>query len=396
MRLLALAGLGIAGYLSVMHYGALYAGQETVVSWCGGLKGIDCASVLNSRWATWFGQPVSAGGVLAYAVALILLCLPRRIDVSGLLCALAVVLVGAMAWFVYLQAVELGAWCVWCMAEHGIGLVLAVLVVVSLRGSARVYATGATLGAVGIASLIAGQLLGSSYIEVVDAPPDKVVVDAMPDTQPGHTDRPDEPAVIAKPLTLLNGAVVLDRAAHPFLGDPDAERVIVEVMDFTCGNCRTKAPVLHKVREHYGPSVAVMVLFFPNDAACNPKIGRTSKEHAGACDLAKIALAVWRADPARFEAFYDNLMLTHQGVIEPVDVRKLAEAMVGRERLAEALADGRVERMLERDIALAGELSAGQMPWVVVGDVKFTYKPDEAQTWIDLLDSVWPAGGGGP
>ncbi len=395
MRLLAMAGLAIAGYLSVMHYGALYAGHETAVSWCGGLKGIDCKSVLNSRWATWFGQPVSAAGAAAYVGLLGLLCLKRCAWSDAVLCALAVSLVGAMGWFVYLQAVELGVWCVWCMAEHAVGVALALLVVVSLRGNARLYAIGSALGAAGVALLIAGQWVGSSYIEVVDAPPEKVVVGVLPVEPTEEDDTPPEPVVIEKPLVLLNGRVILDRAAHPFLGDPDAERVIVEVMDFTCGNCLATAPVLHEVRQHYGPSVSVMVLFFPNDAACNPGLGRTTPEHAGACALAKLALAVWLAEPARFEQYYEGLLLTHEGPVEPAGARKLAEALVGRARLAEALADPRLERMLRRDIALGGELASGQMPWVVVGDVKFTFKPGDAATWITLLETVWPARGAG-
>lgn len=105
----AFIGLGDSVYLTISHYDA-----SPVV--CNLIDG--CNTVLLSPWATIFGFPVSALGILYYATLLILLglyLLRRKVLFhSGLL---AVSTVGMMLsfWFLYLQIWEIEALCEYCI-----------------------------------------------------------------------------------------------------------------------------------------------------------------------------------------------------------------------------------------------------------------------------------------
>jgi len=57
---------------------------------------------------------------------------------------------------------------------------------------------------------------------------------------------------------------------------------------------------LAKMRERYGDQVSVILMPMPLDGKCNPRIMKTAPVHANACELAKLALAVWLADRAAF------------------------------------------------------------------------------------------------
>lgn len=111
---LALAGAGIASYLTTVHY----AGQPIVCSGIG-----DCELVNQSKYASLAGVPVALLGGLAYAslLALIAAAWLRR-WAAPLALAWAVALAG-FAFSMYLTYIELAvldAICVYCVASAGI------------------------------------------------------------------------------------------------------------------------------------------------------------------------------------------------------------------------------------------------------------------------------------
>src|SRR5262245_38011196 len=129
LRILSAAAAGIAGYLLYvsMTEGALPAG-------CG--QGSGCSEVLTSRWSAVFGIPVSAPAIAIYGTFLVATffigaAIPSRVQALAwqLLLLLSTAIVAAAIWFIGLQFVDLGAICPWCMAEHALGAVLAVLVI---------------------------------------------------------------------------------------------------------------------------------------------------------------------------------------------------------------------------------------------------------------------------
>jgi uncharacterized membrane protein len=117
---LALAGLGIAGYLTWVHYAGL---QPLCVGGGGG-----CEKVQSSRWAELAGIPVAVLGLAGYLT--ILATLAVRGELGSLLAAFfALVGAGFSAWLTYVELAKIHAICQWCVASAVIMALLAVVTV---------------------------------------------------------------------------------------------------------------------------------------------------------------------------------------------------------------------------------------------------------------------------
>ncbi|RKQ93008.1 putative membrane protein [Solirubrobacter pauli] len=103
----AVAGLAIASYLTIVHY----AGAEPVCAIAHG-----CATVQKSSYAELIGVPVALLGLLGYAAILGSLFrdteTTRSITALLALCGLAF-----SAWLTYAEVFELNAICVWCVGS---------------------------------------------------------------------------------------------------------------------------------------------------------------------------------------------------------------------------------------------------------------------------------------
>jgi uncharacterized membrane protein len=119
---LALVGLGVAGYLTWVHYAEL----EPI---CAGGSG-GCERVQNSDYAELAGVPVALLGVIGYAAILASLALPGDPGrFAGALLAFAGF--GFSAWLTYVELFEIDAICQWCVVSAV--LMTALAVVTSLR-----------------------------------------------------------------------------------------------------------------------------------------------------------------------------------------------------------------------------------------------------------------------
>lgn len=121
LAVLDIAGLLVAGYLSVVELGG-------GVPVCGPIKG--CEEVALSEYA-WIGPvPVAVFGVLL-SIALLGLALAWwRTDIYGLLLAhYGLSLVGVLfdGWFLYLQVFVIEAVCIWCVT-YEVSLLLRFLI----------------------------------------------------------------------------------------------------------------------------------------------------------------------------------------------------------------------------------------------------------------------------
>ncbi|HEX6024131.1 MAG TPA: vitamin K epoxide reductase family protein [Solirubrobacter sp.] len=114
---LALAGLAIASYLTVVHY----AGGEPVCAVAHG-----CATVQKSDYATFLNIPVAVIGMLGYLA--ILASLVRDTETSRTLTAfLAIGGLALSGWLTYVEVFELDAICIWCVGSAICMTLLAVL-----------------------------------------------------------------------------------------------------------------------------------------------------------------------------------------------------------------------------------------------------------------------------
>ena len=114
---LALVGLGIASYLTYVHY-------EDIHPVCG--LGGDCVKVQTSEWSKLAGIPVAVLGLVAYATILVSLFVPgEQALIAGALTAL--VGFGFSAYLTYRELFTIDAICPWCVASAIVMTVLAVV-----------------------------------------------------------------------------------------------------------------------------------------------------------------------------------------------------------------------------------------------------------------------------
>jgi uncharacterized membrane protein len=105
---LAVVGIGIAGYLTWIHY----AGLDPVCVGGGG----GCERVQASRWSELAGVPVAVLGLAGYTAILASLALPEDLGRTAA-AFLALVGFGFSAWLTYVEIVEIEAICQWCVAS---------------------------------------------------------------------------------------------------------------------------------------------------------------------------------------------------------------------------------------------------------------------------------------
>ena len=115
--ILAVIGLGVAGYLTYVHY-------EEIRPVCG--LGGDCVKVQASEWSKLAGIPVAVLGLVAYAVILVSLFIPgEEALIAGALTSL--VGFGFSAYLTYRELFTIDAICQWCVASAIVMTLLAIV-----------------------------------------------------------------------------------------------------------------------------------------------------------------------------------------------------------------------------------------------------------------------------
>ena len=114
---LALVGIGIAGYLTYVHY-------DDVQVLCTGGGG--CEKVQKSEYSKFIGIPVALMGLLGY-IAILIALLPRNETAALVAAALAIGGLGFSLYLQYRSFVTLDAHCVWCMSSAGVMTLLAIV-----------------------------------------------------------------------------------------------------------------------------------------------------------------------------------------------------------------------------------------------------------------------------
>jgi uncharacterized membrane protein len=114
---LALIGLGIAAYLTYVHY-------EDIRPVCG--LGGDCVKVQSSEWSKLAGIPVAVLGLIGYAIILASLFVPgEEALIAGALTSL--VGFGFSAYLTYRELFTIDAICQWCVGSAIVMTLLAIL-----------------------------------------------------------------------------------------------------------------------------------------------------------------------------------------------------------------------------------------------------------------------------
>lgn len=328
IMVLALCGFSLNLWLLIRHVsGGGIAG-------CGG--GSSCEELLNSRWSQVLGVPVTGLGCLIYLGVMGSATAKGRWLRNPCLGLIG----GAAVWFVFVQAVVLGRFCPWCMAAHGIGMTTVAL---GLWRDGLDDQRGSAARTMGLAAAMA--ILGISLLQVFGPRPVTHRIDTV------HANAAAaEGAVHARgngrKIAFDDGRKLYDVAALPHLGRTDARRVMVEYFDYSCAACQTMRGFLAALMAKHPDDLAVVLMPVPLDGTCNRSLAAGDVSHPGSCELAKLALAVWRTHPAAFAAFHQRLM---EHPVAPA-ARTEALKLMPQAELDAALRDPWIEELIQADI----------------------------------------------
>jgi protein-disulfide isomerase len=214
-----------------------------------------------------------------------------------------------------------------------------------------------------------------------NTPPAKTAIEKTPaDKKP----EAKPPARKARIITVGGNQISLNIRHWPLLGKPDAKYVFVEMFDYTCPYCRATHQAVRGAMEHFGDDLAIIALPVPLDAACNRTVGATGADHAEACEIAKLAVAVWRIDRKQFPPF-------HSWLFESAYRRTAAEArqhaaeLVGERALQDELNLPHATNYIAKHVDLYERIGSGSLPKLLFLNSTVSGSVESAPTLIDMI-----------
>ncbi|MCC7204851.1 MAG: hypothetical protein IT441_07205 [Phycisphaeraceae bacterium] len=262
-------------------------------------------SLLASHWGRWLGLPIAVPGLIGLGLhALTRSPLARRWS-PGLRLAPAVAIGAACLWLL----------CAQLIMTHSIELRLLIVLALGLTLAATVLsprlpdADRARAVHLGLATAALGLLLPQLVNAHLASIPNPYY-----DTGPG-------PRRLVMPL---DGQHPLAPHDVPMLGSPDAPVILLSFLDYTDPRARVTQRSLAEVRKRYGDNVAVMPVIYPIHPTCNPNVAsQPDPERQNACSFARLALAVWRVSPDKFQDMHLYLC----NLDEPSESRTIEQAL---------------------------------------------------------------------
>ncbi len=384
---LSILALALSAYLS---WHDLMGG--TVIG-CG--VGSSCDQVLNSRWSSIGGVfPVSglaAGVYLAMLVSSLFIGPATEAPVRRLAWGAMLVIVGSAAgsavWFTIVQKWFIGAFCFHCMATHITGLLLAALViwkaprpwkssdVVRSRNSFRKTLDGNRDEPRSRLTIIVPVLIGLTLAGILAA----CQVFITPPAIYIHGESQDNLSAV-------------DPNAVPMIGSPDALHIVTLLFDYKCPHCQKLYFMLDEVIRRYDGKLAFALRPAPLDSQCNPYIPRTVEQYKDSCELVKIGLAVWVAEPEAFPTFERWMFSFESGDRwrpRSLDAAKAkAVELVGQAKFDAARAVPWIDRYLQASIRIYGQTiqtGKGGIPKLVFGSRWVIPEPYSADGLISIL-----------
>jgi hypothetical protein len=289
------------------------------------------------------------------------------------------VLVGAAAgsavWFTIVQKWVIGAFCLYCMATHIVGLLLAALVIwrapmqfdddstdVALTNPAPAPDVGAAAPAA--SNDTTGAVIAAPVQDVSPAAPRRVIgrwpaiglalAGILAACQVGFT-----PLAVYRGGKSQDNLPAIDPYAVPLVGSPDALYVVTLLFDYKCPHCQQLHFMLDEAIRHYGSKLAFALCPAPLNRQCNPYIPRDVAEFKDSCELAKVGLAVWLAKREAFPAFDRWMFSLESGDLwhpRSLDAaRAKAVELVGQAQFDAAQADPWIDRHMQTSIRIYGD-----------------------------------------
>jgi hypothetical protein len=318
----------------------------------------------------------------------------------------------AALWFIGLQFFAVGKLCPYCLGVHACGLIVAGAGAflchyssfdVGKTSNRFVILRSICFALFGITTLIAGQLFyspdGYEISEVNKMPP--AVVDGgnsepsvTPEDDLKNSEGSSEDTIDSsdadgpKRQTHLSfGPIEIDASTDPLIGDPNASHLLVKLFDYSCDNCRILHNYLSRYQDERQLSLAIFVLPVPMNVHCNPYISKTGSKHIHACELGKIALAVFAANPGQFGKFHEWMM---QGTSPPsvAGAEDYARQLVGADEFQKAMNRSEPDARMQSYVKLFKLSNAGIVPKLIYNSQMIVGTPTEYEKFAAALDKM--------
>lgn len=189
------------------------------------------------------------------------------------------------------------------------------------------------------------------------------------------------PVVKERLVTVAGSRFSLNTRHWPLLGSPDAKYVFVEMFDYTCPHCRHTHHAIEGAFKRLGDKLAIIALPVPLERSCNP--AAKGNGHAGACDQAKLAVAVWRCDRAKFRTFHHWMFEAQRSTSQ---ARTKAEQLVGKDKLTAELALGHASSYIGKHVELYKRVGSGAVPKLMFPKSTLTGSVGSAQTLVTTIE----------
>ncbi len=365
--ILALLGLGASTASAYVHYQLLR--DPSYTSFCDVSATVSCQAVYESRFGTFRGIPVAIGGVIWFALVLLLTLADRqshRSNIQGYLFVLSTLALAVVLYLGYASFVILKAVCILCVLTYVavIGIFLVVggandVPVRSLPG--RAARDFRALLSTPVALVIALLFVAGSVSLVAFFPrgTDAAAVEA-------------EAAAAAPVLPEAQGSEFerwyASQPRVPIAESADgAAIVIVKFNDYQCPACGTTytnyRPILAKWNAERPGAVKFVARDYPLDPKCNPNV--TAAMHGAACEAA-VAVRLSRARN-RGDAM-EEWLYTHQAGLTPEAVKQAARDIGGVTDF-DARYPATIE-LIKGDIRFATQLGVRVTPTFFINGVK--------------------------
>ena len=344
IRILAAVALALSAYILWTSLS-----QTAELAGCG--EGSGCETVLQTKWSSWFGLPVSAAALLVYGSILVITFFVSTDKTSAWLFLLffSVLASSSGVWFMLLQTFLIKSYCIYCSIVHVCGILIAMFVLKAIPVQeeqsgkkkkaepagipVRKFFYAGLCGILAVGVLALGQTR-SSDMNTAEIPKSSV-----------------NSSIEIKTVRLLNGTVPVSVGEFPVLGASDPDHVVAHLFDYTCPACRKLHPALLQALEANPQGASLVMVPMPLDEVCNPGVQQTSYQHLNACAYARLGLAIWRAKPDAYPS-YDHFMFQSEFPPSLESARAVADQLVGSQTIQNALVDSDLDRVLRTGIGI--------------------------------------------
>ena len=382
--LLSLIGVGLSGYLSVIHFGLL-RGELLGGAACG-TGAFNCHAVTAGAYGVVRGMPLALWGVLGYFTVLALSLLGRQSAdwaerAMTLIFLLVGVFVGIDALLLILMVFVIRYYCLFCLLTYAVNLLLLVIAARSLGypWPASIRRAGPALAALVPSSQRPAAWLFWGMMGLV------VFSTAGLNAATTFVSRGPLGAVRTQLREFVSSQsrVSVDVASDPATGPATAPIQIVEFSDLLCPACQRASKLNTIILAGHRHDTQLVFKHFPLDMSCNETV--TRMVHPGACRLA--AATECAHLQGKFWALHDRIFAEGPHY-NPAHLEEDAQrAGLDLSRFDACLTSGEGLEAVKRDIAEAVKIGVTSTPTYVINGLRIAggLSPSVFEDLVDVL-----------